>query len=176
MSLILDVHKHAVSLEVARFLKTVGYNKPCLAYYRKLLGTNDQYIYHYDSVYLKFETNQSLDNTKYDYHVAPTWMEVIEWFRDKYNFNIINKFKPKVIESRSTKMVGHIVDSLSDPLFKEKEEYNIIGSHLFLKAEVLRVLRMLEKKQKAVMDKYVDNGSVYLDTSNFVKEYESIKL
>lgn len=176
MSFKTDAYKQPVSLEVARFLKSVGYDKACLAYYRKLLGSNDQYIYHYDNTYHRLETNKSLDNSPYDYHVAPTWQEVADWIKDKYDINIFNKFKPKMIKSSSTDMVGHVMDSSTDPLYVNKNEYNIIGRQLFLKAEVLRVLRMLQKKQKAVSEKYLGNGSVYLDTSMFVKEYESIKL
>lgn len=77
-----DYPSWLVSTEIARKLKEIGFNEPCLLSYDLTLETNSQLSG--DLGYCTFSIND------FDNGDIPTWEQVIEWFIEK---NLIGKIE-----------------------------------------------------------------------------------
>lgn len=79
---------HFISLEIAKRLKQVHFNKPVIAYYRQDYGETDQ-IVHVLSPYVNTSAileGAELDNK--DDYPAPLCSQVLEWLREDHNMMV----------------------------------------------------------------------------------------
>ena len=68
-----------VTYEIAKQLKELGFDEECFGYYH----VNEGYIKGYAFCYS--ENTRTSDCSI----LAPLWQQVIDWFREKYNINIL---------------------------------------------------------------------------------------
>jgi hypothetical protein len=76
-----------VSHETALQLKEKGFNEPCCAYYRELLGSKEP-VFHVNEDKYKPMINSELGENKYNMVCAPNILQVKNWFIDNYDINI----------------------------------------------------------------------------------------
>lgn len=76
-----------VSYETALKLKEKGFDEPCIAYHRELLGSKEP-IFHINERKYKPIINSELGENKYNMVSAPNIVQVWNWFIKNHNINI----------------------------------------------------------------------------------------
>ena len=78
-----------VPYEIALKLKEKGFNETCLAYYNKLPNHKEFQLFGLNTPGQSEYTNRSLWNKKDYACAAPLWQQVIDWFREKHQIEIV---------------------------------------------------------------------------------------
>lgn len=75
-----------VTYEIAKYLKDLGFDEPCLGIYNGMQEIYcDSKIEHFTS---QEKVQYIFGNDKVNVILAPLWQQVIDWFREKYNIFI----------------------------------------------------------------------------------------
>ena len=75
--------KQFTTYEIAKLLKELGFNEPCIAHYISKEGW--QLDLTEGSFYFKDKPSKSVDTYSI---LAPLWQQVIDWFREKHRISI----------------------------------------------------------------------------------------
>jgi hypothetical protein len=71
-----------VSYEITKLLKEKGFNEPCIAYHRELIGSKEP-IFYINSNNGKPFVNSELGDNKYNMVAVPMFQQVIDWLEIK---------------------------------------------------------------------------------------------
>lgn len=80
-----------VSYETALKLKEKGFNEPCYAYHRELLGSREP-LFHVNEAKYKPVINSELGENKYNMVSAPNIVQVWNWFLKNHSININSEY------------------------------------------------------------------------------------
>lgn len=79
-----------VTHEIAKELNKLGFDKNCIGYFKYSVHTN-----HYELKFSNYSINKWYSSNEV---AAPLWQQVIDWFEEKFNYNIKYNTHKKTME------------------------------------------------------------------------------
>lgn len=80
--------KYCLSYDLSILARDKGFNEPCNAYHRKLLGSGEP-LFHVVGSDNKLIVNSELGENKYDMVAAPLYHQMLIWLLEEHRLNAI---------------------------------------------------------------------------------------